>query len=579
MKGNKGIGVRLYALIGFVIVFIITISSFTWYKFKNFDEKSKIRLESTIKYINLVDHSRQAQVHFKIQVQEWKNILLRGNDPKSFDKYYSQFTEEYENVQSRISNIKINMSKSGMDTSLVDTLLSDHKYLYDKYTKAIQGYDKKNPQSYKIVDTMVKGMDRSPTQNMDKLVSYIDDKAKSETEKMVKEANEDTSEFNKSLVVMTTGGIILIIFFAILITLTYRGITKFIDQFNLLMEKAEDGDLTIKGEIYKKDELGQITERFNRFIDRVRDLISEAKKTSEVVAASSSEIMEATDRVSAASEEVATTISNIANGASRQVELAEESSSSVKGVVEGLNHISENTIYIDELASSAMEIVNNGTISIKDQSEKMSTTKNASEDVTNVISELSKKSKEIGTVVEFINGITEQINLLSLNASIEAARAGEAGRGFTVVANEVKKLAELSKESTLKISNLIEEVQIDIEKAVNGVSDTKTSIDEQEASLKIIDDSFNLIRESVFDVASKIKEVANETKIINENAISAEKFLENIVGIIEQSALGTEEVASTTEEQTASIQEVASSMSNLVELSNNLEVSISKFKV
>lgn len=579
MKASKGIGIKLYMLIGFIIIFILSISSFTWIAFKNFDIKNKERLQTTVEYTEMVDSARQAQVDFKIQVQEWKNTLLRGHDSESFKIYYSQFLKEKDNVQERILKLKEYMAKQGIDTSSVDTLLKNHKELYDKYNNAIKSYDPKNIESYRIVDGLVKGIDRKPTEDMDTLVKQIQDKANSEMENMIKQSYTDTYNFNKNLAYITIIGIVLIIFFTILIKSTYKDITKFIEQFKILMEKSENGDLTIKGEILKKDELGQLTERFNRFIDRIRGLISESMDTSEIVSSSSNEIMEAADGVSRTFEEIANNITHIAEGALKQAELAEQSNNSVRGVVEGLNRITENTMYIDELANKAMATVNNGTESLRYQSDRMFNTKSASNNVTDVISELSIKSKEIGTVVEFINGITEQINLLSLNASIEAARAGEAGMGFTVVANEVKKLAELSKDSTQKISKLIIEVQTDIEKAVGEVNNTKVSIDEQATSLKLIDDSFNLIEKSVFEVANKIKEVAHETKEINDNAISVERFIKNIVDIIEKNALGTEEVASATEEQTASIQEVASSMNHLAELSSNLQKSMSKFKV
>ena len=243
-----------------------------------------------------------------------------------------------------------------------------------------------------------------------------------------------------------------------------------------------------------------------------------------------------------------------------KAELADHSNNSVKDVVEGLNHITENTLYINKLANRTIGTVTNGTANLKQQIDRMSNTQNSSQNVSDVISDLSIKSNEIGKVVEFINGITDQINLLALNASIEAARAGEAGRGFTVVAKEVENLAVLSKESTQKISMLITEVQNDIEKAVIEVTTTNISIDEQVTSLKLTDDSFNLIQKSVFEVTNKIKEVTTETKVINEKAISVEKSIKNIANIIEQNAANTEEVASATEEQTASIAEVSSSM-------------------
>lgn len=579
MKDNKGIGFKLYVLVAFVTIFILGISGFSWIAFKNIDVKHENNLKVTADYINIVDEARQAQVDFKKQVQEWKDTLLRGNDPESFKKYYSQFSEEYDNVQAQLLKLKNDMSKYGMDTSDVDALLNSHKDLYNKYNQAIKSYDANNTESYHIVDGLVKGIDRKTTDDMDSLVKQIQNSAFSETENVIKQSSIDAANFNRSLIIGVIIGLCLIILFTAIIVRTYKGITKFIEQFKSLMEKAENGDLTIKGEIYKKDELGELTERFNKFIDIIRNLILDAKLTSNTVFSSSSEIKKNSDEISKTAEDVASSINSVAENSSKQVEFADSINSSVKGVVRGLGNIKYNTANINQLAKTAMETVNDGIINLKHQNDRMVQTKNTAQNVNNIISDLSTRSNEIGKVIEFINGITEQINMLALNASIEAARAGEAGRGFTVVANEVKNLAELSKDSTKKINDLILAVQSDIKQAVNEVDNTNVSIDEQVNSLKSTDQSFYLIQSAVSEVTNKIKEVASETEIINYNAIEVEKSINNIVTIIEQNSSSTEEVSSMAQEYTACIQEAASSMDDLSEQASKLQKVINKFNV
>ncbi|OOM77980.1 methyl-accepting chemotaxis protein [Clostridium sp. BL-8] len=579
MKNSQGIGIRLYCLIGFVMIFVISITSFSYIAFQNYSEKNKARLQRTTEYIALVDESRQAQVNFKKQVQGWKDTLLRGNNIESFNKYHSEFTQENENVQNQLSTLKKDMTKQGLDTSSVEELLDTHKELYVKYTEALKNYDSNNPESYHIVDGLVTGIDRKPTDDMDALVKDIQDKANTESQNMIAQSNIDSGNFYKTLISIVIIGIILTIFFAVLISFTYKRITKFIEQFKMLMEQAEMGDLTINGIIHKEDELGELTQKFNSFINKIRALISEANSTTKNVVSSSNDIMRTSAEVSKASEQVGSAISNMAESASEEYNLIEKSNSAVKDVAKGLDNITKNTVQIMDLADKAINTVSNGSKDLYNQIENMSITKDASKSVSIVISNLSAKSNEIGKVIEFINGITGQINLLALNASIEAARAGEAGRGFTVVANEVNNLAQLSKESTQKISNLINEVQADIEKAVVEVSNTNVSIEEQTRSLNETDNSLKLIEKSVFEVTQKIKEVVTETKGINQNAIYVENSINNIVNIVNQNTSNTQEIAAATEEHSASFEEISSSMNFLAELSEKLQDTLSKFKV
>lgn len=579
MKNSEGIGIRLYLLIGFVMIFVISITSFSYIAFRNYSEKNKARLQRTAEYIVLVDEARQAQVNFKKQVQEWKDTLLRGNDIESFNKYYSQFTQDNENVQNQLSTLKEDMNKQGLDASSVEKLLDTHRELYVKYTEALKNYDSNNPESYHIVDALVNGIDRKPTDDMDALVKDIQDKANAESQNMIDQSIIDSGNFYKTLISIVIIGIILTVFFAVLISFTYKQITKFIDQFKMLMEQAEMGDLTINGIVYKEDELGELTQKFNAFVNKIRALISEANSTTKNVVSSSNDIMRTSAEVSKASEQVASAISNMAESASEEYNLIEKSNIAVKDVAKGVGNITRNTVQIMDLADKAINTVNNGSKDLSNQIENMSITKDASKNVSIVISNLSAKSNEIGKVIEFINGITEQINLLALNASIEAARAGEAGRGFTVVANEVNNLAQLSKESTQKISNLINEVQADIEKAVVEVSNTNASIEEQTKSLNETDNSLKLIEKSVFKVTQKIKEVVTETKGINQNAIYVENSINNIVNIVNQNTSSTQEIAAATEEHSASIEEISSSMNFLAELSEKLQDTLSKFKV
>ena len=166
-------------------------------------------------------------------------------------------------------------------------------------------------------------------------------------------------------------------------------------------------------EINKRDELGQLTERFNKFIEKVRILISDTKKISTNVYSSSQEMVRSSDEINRASQQIAEAMNNLATGTTEQSVLADQGNNMVTNVVEGVSRITKNNILIEELAVKAMETVDDSVLSIKYQSDGMVATKNASQDVSNTILNLSEKSKMISQVIEVINGISQQTNLLA----------------------------------------------------------------------------------------------------------------------------------------------------------------------
>jgi len=469
------------------------------------------------------------------------------------------------------------MTKQNMDTSLVDKIIRSHKELHNKYTQAIQSYDKNNIQSFKIVDGLVKGIDRDTTDSMDLLVKQIQQKENLELTNSISELKKDNIKFEEYLITIISISICLSIFFVALIFLTYKRILKFIEQLQSLMKRAENGDFTVKGEILKRDELGELTDKFNRFIAKIRELISHTKELSTNVYLSSGEVIKSSEEISKASDEIAEAMNDLSKASTEQSALAEQVNIMVSNVANEVSNITKNNIIIEELTVKAMKTVDDSILSIKHQSDTMVGTKNAAKDVSNTILNLSEKSKMISEIIDVINGISEQTNLLALNASIEASRAGEAGNGFVVVAEEVKNLAELSNQSAQEISNLINEVQINIKAAVSKMNVAEFSINEQVSSLALTENKFKNVKDAVLEVTMKVKEVSNEAVAIDDSAKSVEKSINSITNILKDNASATEEVAASSEEQTSHICEITSSINEISDLSGKLQQSIEKF--
>jgi len=576
---NNGIKGNLFFLVLFMLVFMIGMGSFTFYSLNSTSKQGQNNVLTVNKYIDLVDNSRSIQVTFKKQVQAWKDLLLRGLDQSKYNTYLDQFTSYNKEVMTGLTTLKTSMLSLGMDGALVDKVSTELDQLDTNYNIALKSYDKNNKDSYKIVDTLVAGMDKPPTNAMDTLVKSIRDKSTSEITSMNLATKNKNKQLELYLVIIIVISACLIILLTFMTLRTYKNIEKFIKQFQVLMQKAEDGDLTIQGSVFSKNELGLLTIRFNKFIENMKGLILQTKEMSYLVASSSNDILKNSAEATKTSQQISETISDVADGATNQSILAQQCNDMVVNVTSDLNKVTEATNYMKELSMKTDKIVTQGISIIKIQNDKILDSKNTTEEVSSSILNLSLKSAEIVQFVEVINGISSQTNLLALNASIEAARAGESGKGFAVVADEIRKLAESSSSSTSKIEELIKAIQNGINETVSKMEKFHLSMDEQTESIKNTENIFWEIKDSTSRVTNEIIEVSNKTQIIDKYSLTLEKAINNISNVIEQNAAASEEVAASTEEQVSSIQEISLSIGNLTESSDKLKQFLDKYKV
>lgn len=374
-------------------------------------------------------------------------------------------------------------------------------------------------------------------------------------------------------------GIISVLLMIIMTSLIIRHSLKPVKIMTNITKEVASGNLKARIDVKTKDEIGLLANNFNNMIEKMKALISDMKEAGMTVSSSAQQMQASSNEAGKVAEQVAVTISELAKAASEQSQSAQEGSELVKGVVAGLNRITGNTVNAELLTGKAMETVDAGFRSMELQKEKMARSKLVSLNVSAAISQLSEKSAKIGQIIEAINSIAEQTNLLALNAAIEAARAGEAGKGFAVVADEIRKLAEQSKLSSREISSLTFQIKKGIENAVAEMNSADEVVMEQETAVNETVKAFENIMKAFEDVTKQIKEIAMSAEVLDKQASSAENSINNIACIVEENAAATEEVAASTEEQIASIQQIAASAEHLSALSSKLQKSMEQFKI
>lgn len=356
-----------------------------------------------------------------------------------------------------------------------------------------------------------------------------------------------------------------------------RSITKPIVQLMHLMEKAAGGDLTVNSSYQSKNEIGRLSASFSIMITQIRDLIIQIDSLGDQVVASSHTLSSTTQQTVASIEEVSKATTDVAMGASNQAKDAEDGVIAVTEFSEEIDNISiqinQSKDFSDQIHSSAvkgLEIMD----LLTDKTEESNKVGN---EVVNTVEELNKKANEINTIVEAIMQISENTNLLSLNASIEAARAGEAGKGFAVVAEEIRKLATNTSVSSNNIKNIITALQDDVKKTQDTILLSKTVNEEQTNAVTASKEAFQEISQGINGIVARTNKVIEGLNLIKTSKEKVVSVIENFSAVSEETAASSEEVSASIEEQNAVAEQVGTLANELYEISKKLEIAINTF--
>ncbi|MGG0716989.1 methyl-accepting chemotaxis protein [Robertmurraya massiliosenegalensis] len=391
------------------------------------------------------------------------------------------------------------------------------------------------------------------------------------------------SDFNQpameilTLIIITIS--VTIIIGTLLIWLFANKLTTPIKHVTDHMIHIGDGDLTLKQlHITTNDETEMLANGINDLQSKLKDIIKNISIASQSLSGHSEELTQSANEVQVGTDQIAKAMEEIAAGTESQAHHASSLSNSMRTYVESIDTANTNGDRIYQSSNDVLQLTEDGSHLMTQSVEQMSNIDQLVQESVTKVQQLSTQSNEISKLVTVIRDVAEQTNLLALNAAIEAARAGEHGKGFAVVADEVRKLAEQAANSVNEITEIVENIQFDTSEVVHSLQSGYSEVEKGTKQITTTGKTFETISDSVKSMVTNAQTVRDNLTMIKSTSVEMNTSIEEIASISQESAASVEQTSASAQQTSSSMEEVASSSDELAKLAEELNTLINRFR-
>lgn len=355
-----------------------------------------------------------------------------------------------------------------------------------------------------------------------------------------------------------------------------------VKPINFIVDKAEkiaNGDLTVRIDYSSKDEIGKLAAALDKMVLALREIATTIERDSQTVKQEASQVAVISEEVSATIEELTAQVDSVNSNVNNASAAIEEMTSGIEEVAASAQNVAHASQKLSEEAQKVSQLASEGQKAILSIADVIVQTREKADVTFQIVEKLSESAKNIGEIVDTINSIAEQTNLLALNAAIEAARAGEAGRGFAVVADEIRKLAEESKQATQNIANILRGIVDNSMKASDATKETVEIVNKAYNESDLVKSQFEQILQSIVRMSQMTENLAasaqEQSAAAEEMSSAMDSASKSMVSVVEQ----MNEVTMAIKQQADAISNVARTAENLDAVAEKLVETVRRFKI